>query len=316
MGAQKRIKTRTFRRERAVARVVAPVPTALRAFDPLIRPTGSKAAQLVRTAVMLLAAVALHGFMLTAIFAANRVASTVTPAQKVDEKIKVAIVEPPPPPPPPVEVPEPEPEAVEPEAPEPPPPPPPKKKKPKPPKKKKAPPPPDPIDLPPEPKPPPKKQPRRIVGLNLESTVQGGSGPGFAVGNTRMGQTGDTAEDAKKVEKLQNAPSEPRVNREATRIPGRGRGKVAAPTAKGGRIKPEFPPLLRKQNIEANVTVEVRIDEKGKVMSARVLDGSRFKEFEKSALAAARKQRWNPAKQGNKAIPYTITYTYFFRISN
>ena len=302
---------RSVRRERAVARVKVPVPTSLRAFDPLLRPTGSKVAQLVRSVVVLLAALGLHAFMLTAIFAANRVASSVETKAPVDDKIKVAIVEPPPPPPP-VEpappAPEPEPERA----------PPPPKKKPKPKKPpKKEPPPPDPIDLPPEPpKKPPKKQPRRIVGLNLESTVKGSGGPSFAVGNTRMGRTGDVAEEAKAVKKLTKTVPGPPPNRKATRIPGSGRGKIAAPSPMGGRIRPDYPKLLRAQNIEGNVTVEVRIDENGKVRSVRIVEGARFKEFEESALAAARKQKWAPATQGGRRIPYTLTYTYRFRITD
>ncbi len=313
MTGTDRIRGRATRRDRAVARVKAPVPTSLRAFDPLLRPTGSKVAQLVRTALVLAAAVGLHVFMLTAIFAANRVASSVEPSEKRDDKIEVAIVRPPPPPPPPPVQPpapadEPEPERA----------PPPPKKKPKPKKPpKKEPPPPDPTDLPPDPpKTPPKKQPRRIVGLNLESTVQGSGGPSFAIGNTRMGQTGDKAEDAKTVKRLQKTAPTPPPNRKATRIPGSGRGKIGAPKPVGGRSRPAYPKLLRAQNIEGNVTVEVRIDEQGKVKSVRIVEGSRFKEFEQSALAAARKQRWEPATQGGRPIPYTLTYTYRFRITD
>ena len=314
MKATKRA-SRASRRDRAVARVKAPVPTTLRAFDPLVRPTGSKAAQLLRTVVVLVAALGLHAFMLTAIFAANRVASSMAPEVEKDDKINVAIVRPPPPPPPPVEPP---PEPIdEPTDAEPPPPPPKKKKPPKKKPPKNEPPPPDPIDVPPEPpKTPPKKQPRRIVGLNLESTVQGAGGPGFAVGNTRMGRTGDTAEDAKNVRKLDKVASEPRENRTATRIPGRGRGKIVPPKPKGRLLKPEYPALLRKQNIEAAVTVEVRIDGKGKVVSARVLDGPRYKEFRDAALAVAKKQQWEPATQGGKPIPYTRTYVYRFRFTD
>ena len=290
------------------------MPPAIRSFDPLVRPTGSKAAQLVRTVVLLLAAIGLHAFMLTAIFAANRAASSLDVERLKNEKIKVTVIEPPPPPPPPpVEPPE---KTTDPAEAEPPPPPPKKKPPPPPPPKKKAPPPPpDPIDVPKDPPPEPKKpQPRRIAGLSLESTVSGSGGPSFAVGNTRMGKTAKTAEDASDVRKLDKTAPEPRENRRATRIPGTGKGKVLAPSVKGRRIRPEFPPLLKAQGIEGSVTVEVRIDKSGRVTKARIVEASRFEEFRTAALKAARAQRWSPASQGGKPIPYTLTYTYRFRI--
>ena len=306
MRFSERTQNRATRRDRAVARVKEPVPTSLRAFDPLLRPTGSKAAQTVRMVLIVFAAFMAHALMFTAIYAANRVAASIEPTVVKNEKINVAIIEPPPPPP--VEV-APPPKPPEPETA----PPPPKKK---PPPKKEAPPPPDPTDLPPEPpKEPPKKQPRRIVGLSLESTVNG-KGPGFAVGNTRMGRTEDKAEDAKTVKKLDKIAPQPPPNREATRIPGIGRGKIAAPAPRGGRIRPQYPKLLRAQNVEGNVTVEVRINKKGAVTSVRIIEGSRFEEFEQSALAAAKQQRWTPATQGGKPIAYTLTYTYRFRITD
>ena len=312
MTRSQRILQRAARRSRSVERVKMPVPTALRAFDPLVRPTGSKLQQLIRSIVILIAAVALHAFMLTAIFAANRAASSIERPTNRDA-IEVAIVEPPPPPPP-VEPPPPEPQPVVEETA----PPPPKKPKPKPKEPPKPePPPPDPIDLPPDPpKTPPKKQPRRIVGLSLESTVQGGGGPSFATGNTRAGRTEKTAEDKTNVRKLDKVAVEPKTNRSATRIPGIGRGKIKAPQPRGRQLEPAFPPLLRAQNIEGSVTVEVRIDEKGRVISARVIEASRFDEFQKSALEAAKKQVWMPATQGGKPIQYTLTYTYRFRITD
>ncbi len=308
--------TRAERRDRAVARVVAPVSEASRANDPLLHPSGAWGAQALKGFIIVTVAGLLHLVAITAIYGANRVVASIDPGPEPVVPIKVSIVRPPPPPPPIVEPPPPpppEPNPVD-EASEPPPPPP-KKKRPKPPPKKSKPPAADPIDLPEKP-PPKRKQPRRIAGLSFESTVGGGAGPAFGVGNNRMERTDRVAAEPTEVQRLDPVPSEPRVNRQATRIPGRGRGKVSAPGAKGGRITPEYPPLLRAQNIEGTVTVEVRIDETGRVVSARIVEGSRFEEFQQSALAAARKQRWEPATQGGRPIPYTLTYTYRFRITD
>ena len=56
-------------------------------------------------------------------------------------------------------------------------------------------PPADPVDVAPAAEPAPER--RRIVGISLSSTVQAGAGPSFAVGNTRMGETGAVAQSPK-----------------------------------------------------------------------------------------------------------------------
>lgn len=314
MSGKKRSSDRSQRASRARARVKTSIPSEIRAKDPLVHSQGSGVGQVIRAAVVLVVAVGLHGFMLSAIFAANLMASSIEP-QKRNETIEIALIKPPPPPPPPVAPPPPP--APEPEKSAPPPPKKKKPRKPPPPPKKEAPPPPDPTDLPPEPpKAPPKKQPRRIVGLSLESTVKGSGGASFATGNTRMGRTKDVADDASSVQKLDKTAPAP-VNRKASRIPGIGRGKVSKPRPSSGKkLQPEYPPLLRAQQQEGNVTVEVRIDTKGRVVNVRILEKARFDEFNRAALAAAKKQKWSPATQGGKPIPYTLTYTYRFRVTD
>jgi len=230
-----------------------------------------------------------------------------------DAPVEIEIVEAPEPEPEPEPAPEPKPE---PKAPSPQP-------KPKPePKAKPEPPPkeaPTPSADPTKPKEPPSepKKPKRIVGLNLESTVSGGDGAAFATGNTRMGVTDREAEDPGEVEELRNdEPTQAGENRKATRIPaasGDGEG-IERPRFEGGRLKPEYPELYRSQALEANVTVAIRIDEQGKVTEVDVASGSNYPEFEKAAIRTAKKQRFTPAKKNGRPIPWTLTYTYRFRL--
>ncbi|MEM6862756.1 MAG: TonB family protein, partial [Myxococcota bacterium] len=203
---------------------------------------------------------------------------------------------------------EPEPEAPAPPQPEPtpePPPPPPKKT-------------PTPSADPTTPKEPPKEapKPQRIVGLNLESTVSSGEGASFATGNTRMGVTRKAA-DAPGVEKLRNnEPTQAGENRAATRIPavsGDGEG-IERPRFEGGRLKPPYPDIYRSQALEANVTVAVRIGADGRVERVDIARGSPYPEFEEAAVGTAKKQRFTPAKKDGRAIPWTLTYTYRFRL--
>ncbi len=316
---RKRAARRAQQRKVAAAKAVIPIEAPIK--DPLVRTTKSSAP--LKALVVLILAVFVHAAIITIFFAASSIAKiTRPPKPKKNDRIEVAVIQPPPPkqaeppPPPPSEPPpEPPPEAVKPK-----PKPKPRKprvKPPEPPPKDVKPPPPDPIDVPDKPPPEPKKKPRRIVGLSLESTVEGGGGPSFAVGNTRMGQTERTAEDSKGVEKLAPAKSAkppPPANRRATRVP-TGAGKIDKPKILKS-FKPEYPELLRAQNVEDVVKVEVRLDKKGKVTSARVVAPSKHKEFNKAALAGAKKFSFAPAKRDGVPISYTVVLTIRFQLND
>ena len=135
------------------------------------------------------------------------------------------------------------------------------------------PPPPVPIFEPATPPPPPppsdKPPPRRVVGLSLESTVQGGDGPGFAVGNTRMGKTKKKAEEAKEIKKLpKTAAPPPPPNRVATRIP-TGGSKIVRPKCKKQTLV--YPDVYRERELEDTVVISVRLNARGHRRSGKVL---------------------------------------------
>ena len=176
------------------------------------------------------------------------------------------------------------------------------------PKAVRQPPPPDPVDVPAEP-PPATSTPerRRVVGLSFESTVSsGGNGPSFATGNTRMGSTARRAEEPNSAPRL--AP-----NRVATRRPTTAGGTFTKPS-RVAPVEPAYPELLRARGIEADVVVFISISAEGAVESARVVKGSPQQEFNDAALVAARAQRFTPATRNGEAVPYTLKYTYRFRL--
>ncbi len=311
--------TRAERRARAVSRVKAPIPADLKAQDPLIHAEPSFAKKLGWVGGVVVLAGVLHVVALVSLGIAATVMRGAGPENTIDnEPIEIAVVkeEPPPPPPPPVEVePEPEPEP-EPEKPKPPPPKPPPKPK------KAEPPPPDPIDVPKDAPPPPppsdKPPPRRIVGLSLESTVGGGDGPAFAVGNTRMGATEKTAAEKTEVKELPktNAPPPPpaKVNRRATRVPV-ANVKFVAPKYKK-RVEPNYPEEYRAQNLEGIVTVQVTVREDGRTADVKILKPSPYPKFNDAALAAAKATLFEPATRGGKPVKHTLSFSYRFTFSD
>jgi periplasmic protein TonB len=172
------------------------------------------------------------------------------------------------------------------------------------------------------PKEPDKKPPPRIVGLSFESTVgEGdGGGPAFAVGNTRLGETDKFAAKKADVPKERPAPvrgtEKPTVaNQAATRIPSKG---VTFTEAKyrGGARKPDYPPTLKAQGVEADVEVLVFIDATGKVTMVKILRESPYPEFNEAARKAALAQEWEPATRNGEAMASTKKYSYRFRLTD
>ena len=293
-----RAQSRSIRRARAMSRVSVPVSEAQRAADPLLRTSAHARGRAAFVAALMIAAILIHGFAVV-VFYGIGFASRLGRTDRIDpnnEAIEVAMIEPPPPVPEPEPEGEPEPEPViEPvEEPEPPPP--------------------DPIDVPDTPPPPPTAPPpRRVVGISLESTVQGGAGPGFSVGNTRMGRSEKKAAAPETVKKLDKPAPAP--NRIARRIPQAG-VKLVKPKKIGPRIEPEYPPDLKAQNLEANVVVEVLIAADGRVRRVNVIAPSPHAAFNQAAVKAAKSQRWSPAQRRGQPIEFTVTYTVRFRLKD
>lgn len=272
----------------------APTATEI-AADPLERRRTARVDTVVLAALAALAAVGAHVVFTAAIWGVGVLLKKDDPREQ-EERIAVAVIEPEPEPP----KPEPEPE-----------PPPPEPEPPKPqPKPVAKPPPPPPVDQPPPPKPPAK-----IVGLDIGSTVAGGSGPAFATGEDLKGQTERVAQEVKPVETTKTpVTTDVPQNRTATRVPQKGVELVKPKRLTS--VKPNYPPTLRAQSIEADVVVQVRLDASGAVIDATIVSGSAYPEMNSEALIAARKERFAPATRDGTGIEFTLTYTIRFRLSD
>jgi protein TonB len=180
---------------------------------------------------------------------------------------------------------------------------------------------PKPVEPPPEevetPEPPPEPVRHRIVGLSLESTVQGGGGPSFAVGTSRMGKTEKRAADPKQASREPAATgtgATGQVQRVAARIPTR--DAVFVKPKRLPSKKPAYPETLKARNVEGDVLMRIDIDRAGKVIRAEVLKGSGFREFDETSRKAALAERFTPATRNGRPVAYTLSYTYRFRIED
>jgi periplasmic protein TonB len=283
---QRKLAERHAARARIEARTIRPPSAEQRAFDPLVRGSLSMGAKLAIAGGMILLSSVVHGGV-------YGFGSLFEGADDRDRKRDIVAIEvrerepePEPPPPPP----EPEEERIS---------------KPEP--KRKAEPPPPPEKEPDK----SKKPPPRVVGLSLDSTSQGGSGPAFGVGNTRQGETDKRAADPKKVTREAPAAS---PNKTATRIPSAGASYVLPKRKR--KVEPPYPDKYKAQGIEAAVTVMVSLEASGKVKSVKIIKGSGYKEFDEAARKTALAEEFEPATRDGTPIPYTLSFTYRFRLED
>jgi protein TonB len=296
-------------RERIHARVVHPIDTPRLLPDPLER-RDSRALSALAAIRIVIAAGVIHAAVILS-FAAVGYLVGQQGVYHPPERLNVKIIETPPPPPPVVEEPAPvEPAPVVPEF-EPATPP----KKPdvrtlEPPKAQDA----------PQPSQEPDPAPRRIVGLSLESTVEG-SGPSFATGTSRLGRTDTHSTDPAQARRA------PAAEPTAGAAPRAGSGQRVAshiPTRdiqfeKPKRLRPNrpaFPPALNAQGIEGDVTVRVDIAASGAVTSVTIVRSSGYPAFDEAARRAAASERFAPAIRDGNPVPFSLSYSYRFRIED
>ena len=106
----------------------------------------------------------------------------------------------------------------------------------------------------------------------------------------------------------------PTKNRIATRIPQIGIKFERAKRLTTG--KPKHPADLEAQGIEGMVTVMISLDATGKIVSAKIIKKSPYDEFNKSALAFIKKQKFSPAKRGGKPTASSFSSTIRFQIED
>jgi TonB family protein len=62
--------------------------------------------------------------------------------------------------------------------------------------------------------------------------------------------------------------------------------------------------------------VSVDISAGGQVTRISIVRGSGYPEFDDAARQAAQRERFSPARRDGQAVPFTLTYTYRFRIED
>lgn len=77
---------------------------------------------------------------------------------------------------------------------------------------------------------------------------------------------------------------------------------------------PEYPDLAREAGIEGTVRIKVLVAEDGKVLTAELISSDVTDAMVKSALAAARRCRFSPAKQRTTPVKAHVMIPFIFRL--
>lgn len=80
------------------------------------------------------------------------------------------------------------------------------------------------------------------------------------------------------------------------------------------KVTPAYPPIAKQTGVSGDVTVEVLIDENGRVVSARALGGPAL--LQQTAVAAARGWSFRPTLLNGQAVKVTGAITFRFNLGN
>ena len=90
------------------------------------------------------------------------------------------------------------------------------------------------------------------------------------------------------------------------------RARIDAPARMTENIKPDYPAGSRSRKEEGNVVLELEILESGRVGEAKVAVSSGYRELDASAVKAAMRTRFSPARSGGKAVSSRAKITVRF----
>lgn len=79
--------------------------------------------------------------------------------------------------------------------------------------------------------------------------------------------------------------------------------------------QPEYPANLRKRNIEGEVIVSLRIDEKGNVHDLKITKSSGFSSFDQAALKAVLEWEFKPSLKGQQKVPVIVNLPIRFKLN-
>ena len=146
---------------------------------------------------------------------------------------------------------------------------------------------------------PPKEPPPLFVGVKMSSTTSAGS---FAapVGNTAYGQMPKSAP----------APSEVKAYLAPKYVPP---GSADRDPEVDSEFKIPYPDEARRANVEGTVRLRIVVDNEGRVVDVKVLNGPGYG-LNDAARDAIKKFKFKAAVKGGETVSTTMVYNYTFML--
>lgn len=124
------------------------------------------------------------------------------------------------------------------------------------------------------------------------------------------------AEESRERARLAAIANETRQNEDAARKQSQLAKQVANTPRVSRRTPPRYPTSARQAGIEGTTRIAATVTSDGKVSSPRVVASSGHRSLDSSALAAVKKWRFHPAKNGlGQAVAYQLTIPVTFRLN-
>lgn len=152
-----------------------------------------------------------------------------------------------------------------------------------------------------------------VVGLTMSSTVRGGRGPKFGVGNTLMGTVERKARTPQAGSLVYN--TQDRDEAGDTSILYSTGSKERTEAKLLTKTVPNYPYRARSEGIEGVIVLALTINPKGRVEAVRLIKGLGHG-LDESALTAARKTIWKPATIGGQPVRTVRRYNVRFTLES
>ncbi len=145
------------------------------------------------------------------------------------------------------------------------------------------------------------------IGISMSSTSASGS---FAapVGNTLYGAAPKVATDPNSVRPYASPDGRYAAPQNGRYVPP---ARVSTLPKLSREVRATYPEAARRAGIEGQVVIRLRVNDKGDVIDARVVETAGHG-FDEAALAAVRQFKFQPGTMDGTAVMTDITYTYTF----
>ncbi len=145
-----------------------------------------------------------------------------------------------------------------------------------------------------------------VVGVSQASVTPADTGVAYQQGDTLMGAS----------EKISKTPPPENTQTPTSPVPSGGVYQPVVKPVPKRKPKPVYPEDLLEMGVETDVVVLISINAQGFVKDVKLVQKAQEDAFNQAALKAAWQTEFSPAMQNGQPVPYSLRFTFQFRIEN